>query len=558
LLALILTVAIWAALAAISTVAIVAVEPQLTWWWVAAVAGLVPAIVAVAVAVRLRARRWLSQVALVFLPLALHAALLGSLHAAAGLDFSRWAQRVDTLLADPGGEPTSELATRPASVPATATTGPDTQPPSSTGADAQPPSSTGADAQPPSSTGADVRYRAPTCELKYAYAVELRMKPIEPPATAFPGMSDGIEAWGELVVRPAGSDRMIIEQGPLWFGFLAKAQRPAPNEVKPRSFADVRLRTDGRRWFEEDGPTSLWLQSRDPNLELFWAPIPSAGGTVQWPITYADTNAVAEVETQRGALASASTERPQSPLGAPSAGASVVHTATVSILETSDGVVTLESRWRLDANVEGLGDMHVETRGQGRGEHRIVASSGRLLAADVTIDKTVVMAGGGMPSDQRIVQQHSSSAKLRLIEACDGPTTTLPPRRPPTDDERVLHAYAAIAVALIHEPPDLDGALERLAPELADSHTDSELRQHLSSLVATHGARTLSPPLLPGADIDGEGDGTRRFTLRGHTKDGAAVEVDVTGRVVDGRGVVSRIAVRSGDSVVWSLPGAAD
>lgn len=392
---------------------------------------------------------------------------------------------------------------------------------------------------------AALAYRAPRgCRLAYEWVARVRM---------FPGEAEAREGLGPQGIEARGVAEGEADAGGTWtLGVRYRELAHLMGEVRAPASRDegiaapMLLRTDGRGWREEDGPTATWsAYGTFPGLVRFFPTLPAtprAGSFSRWRYRVHGDGAGIAVEVRRGGV-----RLPPGMVPPPAQGTERQARARVARWLRVDGapVAVIETEGREDdaseQTVPGMGSVTTRSERRTLGEHLVLASTGRLLFARYDDDATVRMRLPG----REMVQRQTVHAELRLVGACDGPTmrSAIPPRGA---EERALDAIVALRNAMAAE--DRAAALAALSPSLRARHGDEALYATLRRHVRRHGPRSLGTPEIPMANaLTRTPDGAVRVvsdTLAEHagTEDRAlTVDTEFELDVGDGPAKVRRI-----------------
>lgn len=328
----------------------------------------------------------------------------------------------------------------------------------------------------------------PSCELEYAFRVTLDMTVV---GEEMPG--SGLTIFGSWTARGEGS-RMILRNGDVTIAHLSDgARRPGMTEAAGK-LAEIRLETDGRRWTEVDGPTSLWSAYGSwYGLTTFYPALPegtAAAAASDWPITIFDRSGGGKVEAERGSL-----ELPEgTELPEPETETVHAHVELQRWIELA-GRRAAVLRSRSDHDGGGplggmglLGGMKAERSGQGQ---FVVSADGVLIHAEQR-DRTEVKMRMGTKTMEQL---HVLVAEARLLRDCNGPVLPeFPDDRSPS--ERALEAVAALRNhAAAGEQAQIEALLD---PELVAAHP--EAAGCLIGFAKRYGPTALGMPELPAGD----------------------------------------------------------
>ena len=392
----------------------------------------------------------------------------------------------------------------------------------------------------------ELAYRAPRgCQLTYEWVARIRLLPGEPEARQGVPVQ-GMEARGvaEGEANAGGTWTLAVRYRELSH-LTGEVRAPALRDEGIA--APMLLRTDGRGWLEEDGPTATWsAYGTFPGLVRFFPTLPPttrAGSSAPWRYREHAQGAGLAVEVRRG--------HARIPPGVvpppPAEGSERQAQARVARWLRVDGaaVAVIESEGsdedRSERTLPGVGTVTTRAARRSLGEHLVLAATGRLLLARYDDDAQVRMQ---MPG-REMLQRQTVHAELRLVGACDGPTmaTAVAPRNA---EERALDAVVALRNALAAE--DRGAAVAVLSPSLRARHGDEALYATLRRHVRRHGARCLGMPEVPlAAAITRAPDGAVRVRTSGRAEH---VGADDSARTVD---TEFELDVREGAATVRRL-----
>lgn len=259
----------------------------------------------------------------------------------------------------------------------------------------------------PEAPPAALAWVIPPCSLRYQLQSAHLGEVAEGRAPA------GKDALASVVANP-GEEGLTLQIVDVGSALLADGER-TPRRHQALAWAPTLLRTDGRRFEEIGGPTTLWTShSVVPALvELFPAlpDHPAPGAEIAWEVALHAHGSVARLEERRARGEAVPTLEPTRRQRR------VSFERWIAIDGEPAGV--LASAWHLSVDVGGPVPMRRGERWLGRWT---VLGTGRLihaaLAANTWSESEVSL---GEPR----AQHGTATIELRLIEACDGPT--LPP-----------------------------------------------------------------------------------------------------------------------------------
>lgn len=353
------------------------------------------------------------------------------------------------------------------------------------------------------------------CTLTYEWIA--RMQTLPDPSMARGGIPvQGIEATG--VAEGRGDDTGTWSLGVRWRALSNLAgEIRSPGGRDEGIAAAMLLRTDGRAWREQDGPTSTWsAYGTFPGLVRFFPTLPAAtreGTTATWRYRVHARNAGVAVDMRRGGLRLPPGMNPPPPEGTDNeAHARLARWITVdgqpvAVIETTERKVEASEQ-----TVPGVGTVSSQGERRSAGEHLVLASSGRLLFAryDDTLDLRTRMGG------QTLAQRQTVHAELRLVGACDGPSlsSAIPLRAP---EERALDAVVALRNAIASE--DRPRILAALSPALRARHGDPALLSLLLRHAARHGPLAFgSPEVMQPGGVSRTPSGAWRIAMTGRAE----------------------------------------
>lgn len=394
-----------------------------------------------------------------------------------------------------------------------------------------------------------LRYLAPTgCPLAYEWTATVLMEPDA--RMRREGMpTQGLSLRGRIEGdAPGGQWSLSVawqEAGQL---LVAGNARLPTAHVTDRGAATL-LRTDGRSWREEDGPTTIWSASGTfPGLVRFFPTLPSGaelGATTPWRYRAHAQNAGVGAEVRRGGLQLPAGRTAPAPIGEDFTASSriarwiTVDQQPVAVIETSETAQNGGSQ-----EIPGGTSMRVESTRRSNGEHLVLATQGRLLFArydDVITVHTVV---GDTVMDQR----QTVHAELSLVRACNGPVLSSP-ITPRTPVERALDAYVSLRNAAAEN--QRAEMLAALSPSVRQRHGDDALASTLRRFSERHSVQCLGTPEILFDAPRTLADGALRITMSGGCTHAGERDARLTSTIiaeVEGAGdhaTVRRIAVSS-------------
>lgn len=358
---------------------------------------------------------------------------------------------------------------------------------------------------------ASLRYAVPAgCRLAYEWSFVSRIEPTgELRAAHAPAMGVAV---GGRAEGDAASGLWTLSVPWREVGLVTNGTRNPPSRDEDFA-APMLLRTDGRAWREDDGPTQTWSAfGTFAGLVRFFPTLPAeshVGASTPWRYRVHGQNAGAAVEVRRGHV--------QLPPGAampPVDGKDMDARARIARWITVDGqpVAVIETdevaRDATTQQIPGAGSFSTRAERRSTGEHLVLARSGRLLLARYDDDVTVHTDVGGRAMDQR----QRGHGELRLVAACDGPTLASPVA-PRSGEERALDAAVALRNAVVEGRAG--DVVARLSPSLRQRHGDATLAATLLRHVRRHGPRCLGLPEGAMLGITRLPDGAWRVPLSG-------------------------------------------
>ncbi len=394
-----------------------------------------------------------------------------------------------------------------------------------------------------------LRYLAPTgCPLAYEWTATIHMEPdARMRAQGMP--TQGLSLRGRIEGEAPGDQwslSVVWQEG----GHLLVAGnvRLPTAHVTERGAATL-LRTDGRSWREEDGPTTIWSANGTfSGLVRFFPTLPSGaalGASTPWRYRAHAQNAGVGADVRRGGLQLPAGVEVPPPTGEDFTATSrvarwiTVDQQPVAVIETSETARNGGSQ-----EIPGAGSMRVESARRSNGEHLVLATQGRLLFArydDVITVHTVV---GSTVMDQR----QTVHAELSLVRACNGPVLSSP-ITPRTAVERTLDTYTTLRnAAASGQRAEM---LSALSPSLRQRHGDDALASTLQRFAERHGPQCLGTPEIIYDAPRTLADGARRVTMSGGCAHAGERNARLTSSItaeVEGAGdhaTVRRIAISS-------------
>lgn len=248
----------------------------------------------------------------------------------------------------------------------------------------------------------------PSCSLQYALRSAYLAEVAEGREPA------GKEVLATIAVNP-GEGGVTLQLTAAKSTLLAEGGR-TPRAHEALRWAPTLVTTDGERWREIEGPTTLWVShSLVPALAGLFPPLPpSVGAAVDWELSFYPQATAAKLEARRARGETLPALEP-------------TRRTRRLVLErwvTVDGgpAAVLEATWHVSSDVGGPALLRRGERWRGRW---LVLATGRLLHAGLvanTWNESEVALGD--PRDK----VGTATIELRLVEACDGPTL------PPFDD----------------------------------------------------------------------------------------------------------------------------
>jgi hypothetical protein len=262
-----------------------------------------------------------------------------------------------------------------------------------------------------------VRYVVPPgCSLQY----QLRAKRSSEVATDRPATSDGMDA--EVLFEVQGrSYRVHLGKRVATFTSDGVARKQQSDAGMPTA----EIETDGQRWSEVGGPSTLWAaHSSVPALTTMFAPIPgkpASGSSIKWDI---ETYPVRVTTALPRARHKAGGKGVPDPLPAVD-GANVTVLRYLSLTavasSASDGgagasgdAVLLEARWTVvdERSEPTLSQQRESWRGR-----YLVSTTGRLIHALLMAN---VSSWWSLQPGESSVKRGAAERELRLVRACDG------------------------------------------------------------------------------------------------------------------------------------------
>ncbi len=251
-----------------------------------------------------------------------------------------------------------------------------------------------------------IAYQAPSCALRYALR-DLHVVEIAPgtdPAE--------VEARAAIAMNP--SEGGVTLQ-------LLSAKRAMTNDgqrgetaMDPAGFGPTSLKSDGRRWLEVHGPTTLWSSHTAlPPLSAFFPILPlerDVGAKAKWAIASYKQSVTSEAERLRQQDAAV----PAVPPDQVTADLMLARWQTLSRDARDDRVAVIEAAWKVET--EALDP--IETRRMEKWFGRFVVSErGRLIHAAMV----ATTWHWWLQADERSGEKRGTAEReLRLVEACDG------------------------------------------------------------------------------------------------------------------------------------------
>jgi hypothetical protein len=257
---------------------------------------------------------------------------------------------------------------------------------------------------------AKLAYTIPKCSVRYALRSTVLGEVAEGRQPA------GMEVVAELVGNP-DADRLTWQLVSLVTFLLHDGEREE-RVTKKGNWAPALVRTDGKRWFEEKGPTALWKSHTAlPPLGSLFPGLPKKEGEYSWQVDTISGRTTAKIERRRE-------EDPDAEIPKVKPDSYVV---TLKVdggvkLSPKDGegnsmrATVLRGRWvREETTVDPIESQRAE-RWKGRW---VVAENGRLVHAIMKCGKYQWWATSEHERNSKI---GSIETELRLIEDCDTPT----------------------------------------------------------------------------------------------------------------------------------------
>ncbi|MDO9022950.1 MAG: hypothetical protein Q8S73_05750 [Deltaproteobacteria bacterium] len=363
------------------------------------------------------------------------------------------------------------------------------------------------------SSAGSLRYRVQRgCLLGYEWSSRVQMDVLSLPRAAPPIVMESTGR-AEADEDPGARGRLVM---PIRWHQLTVGSPDTrnPGGSDEDFAAPVWLRTDGRTWTEEDGPTAMWsAYGTTQGLVRFFPTLPGGAGVGargSWRFRVHAEGSGLAVEARRGRTVLPEGTSPPTPQGEDQ-----TYQITLTRWITVDGhpVAVLESVGSGDRRaVQQLGAaaarrITTTQRWRSRGAHLVLARTGRMLLSRFEDVHDIRMRGAGANMQQRQTVQ----GELRLVSACDGPTLASPVR-PRTAAERSLDEAAWLRNALVQG--DRAAVLRSLSPALRARHGDAVVDLLLRH-VRWHGPRSIGNPELASDAPVRIGDGAWRVRVAG-------------------------------------------
>lgn len=249
-------------------------------------------------------------------------------------------------------------------------------------------------------------YAMPGCTLRY----ELRDLHVVEIA---PGRDPAeVEGLAELVVNPseAGATVQLLAASKA----VTNDGQRAEKSMDVSGFAPSSVKSDGRRWLEVQGPTTLWSSHTAlPPLSGFFPILPlerEVGAKAKWAIASYKQNVTAENERRRAEDAAVSTPPPAQV----TADVMLAGWQTLSRDAREERAAVIEAAWKVETHELDP----IETRRMEKWFGRfVVTESGRLLHAAMV----ATTWHWWLQADERSGEKRGTAEReLRLVEACDG------------------------------------------------------------------------------------------------------------------------------------------
>jgi hypothetical protein len=265
------------------------------------------------------------------------------------------------------------------------------------------------------------RYRVAACPMRY------QMRSVQM-TDVVPGRRPvGTRADVELLANRDSQilKRFVLTLHKVQVSRLAEGKRLAIDPQPSTGVAPVWLRTSGRGWQEQDGPTSLWSTfGLFPGVLRFFPTLPdddSIGSETAWKIVTHAPQMALPVEDRRGAT---SRKKRKHRYAAPQIDDARVRLAgAVRLRATKEGpwqhATILKADWTVEEHTEPPRPRDQLERWHG---HYVLLDSGRLLHA--IIQGKMVHRWSVRPGESN-EKRRDARYEMRLVEACDGPV--LPP-----------------------------------------------------------------------------------------------------------------------------------
>ncbi|TAK19067.1 MAG: hypothetical protein EPO40_35235 [Myxococcaceae bacterium] len=356
---------------------------------------------------------------------------------------------------------------------------------------------------------AALRYGAPRrCPLVYEWSASVRMEVLSPLSPIPPQV---IESTGrvEADVDPGASGRLVLRVPwrQLSIG-TTSTRNPGNGDVD--FAAPIWLRTDGRVWSEEDGPTATWsAYGSFHGLVRFFPALPEStrvGASTPWRYRVHDDGAGLAVEMRRG-----HTTLPPGVSAPTPHGEDATQTVRLARWISVDGepVAALDSTGGGSSHAQqAMGPVAAvitDATWRMTGAFLVAARSGRVLLSRYDDVRDIRTQAPG--TDMR--QRHTTHGEMRLVSVCDGPALSSP-IAPRTPAERALDTAVVLRNAAVSG--DRAALLRALSPAVRTRHGDAAA-DLLIRHVRWHGSHAIGLPEISWEAPARMADGGWRLTL---------------------------------------------
>lgn len=253
-------------------------------------------------------------------------------------------------------------------------------------------------------------YTVPTCSVRYELRSQYLAEVAEGRGPA------GIEIVAELVGNP-DTDRLTWQMVSMRNFLVHDGERDErPNDITP--WPPALVRTDGERWHEEKGPSTLWaaFSAVPPLVGLFprLPPGTKLGDTYPWKVESYDKRTTAKVEKRREQ--SPAKELPNLTPHAYEAEVTVASWQRLARANLETDAAVLVASWTDEKRELDPTESHRAERWIGR---YVIAKNGRLIHAAAIAGRYQWWQVNATERNSKI---GSAEVELRLVEDCDTPT----------------------------------------------------------------------------------------------------------------------------------------